>query len=200
MSDCCDHGHELDELAQKQRKVLWAVLVINAIMFGVELVSGLRSRSLALTGDSLDMLGDAMAYGTSLYVLNRSDRAQARAAIFKSGLMFLSAIVIFGRALYQIWHPDLPTPSVMGAIALLALIANIICLIALTRHRNDNLNLQSVWLCSRNDLINNTSVIVAAGLVALFSSPWPDVAVGILVTFIVARSAGRVLRQAWDQA
>jgi cation diffusion facilitator family transporter len=200
MSDCCDHGHALDELAQKQRKVLWAVLVINAIMFGVELVSGLRSRSLALTGDSLDMLGDAMAYGTSLYVLNRSDRAQARAAMFKSGLMFLSAIVIFGRALYQIWHPELPTPNVMGAIALLALIANIICLIALTRHRNDNLNLQSVWLCSRNDLINNTSVIVAAGLVALFSSPWPDVAVGILVTFIVARSAGRVLRQAWDQA
>jgi cation diffusion facilitator family transporter len=200
MSDCCDHGHELDELAQKQRTVLWAVLIINAVMFGVELVSGLRSRSLALTGDSLDMLGDALAYGTSLYVLNRSDRAQARAALFKSGLMFLSAIVIFGRAIYQLWRPELPTPSVMGAIALLALIANLVCLIALTRHRNDNLNLQSVWLCSRNDLINNMSVIVAAGLVALFASPWPDVAVGLLVTFIVARSAGRVLRQAWGQA
>ncbi len=200
MSDCCDHGDELDELAQKQRKVLWAVLIVNAIMFGVELVSGLRSRSLALTGDSLDMLGDAMAYGSSLYVLNRSDRAQARAAIFKSGLMFLSAIAIFGRAIYQIWHPDLPTPSVMGAIALLALLANLFCLLALARHRNDNLNLQSVWLCSRNDLINNTSVIIAAVLVALFSSPWPDFAVGLFVTFIVARSAGRVLRQAWTQA
>jgi cation diffusion facilitator family transporter len=200
MSDCCNHGHELDELAQKQRQVLWVVLVVNAIMFGVELVSGLRSRSLALTGDSLDMLGDAMAYGISLYVLNRSDRAQARAALFKSGLMFVSAIVIFGRAIYQIWHPDLPTPSVMGAIALLALIANIFCLLALTRHRNDNLNLQSVWLCSRNDLITNTSVIIAAVLVALFSSPWPDIMVGLFVTFIVARSAGRVLRQAWNQA
>ena len=146
------------------------------------------------------MLGDALAYGTSLYVLNRSDRAQARAAMLKSGLMFLSAIVIFGRAIYQLWHPDLPTPSIMGAIALLALLANIFCLLALTRHRNDNLNLKSVWLCSRNDLINNTTVIAAAALVALFSSPWPDFVVGILVTFIVARSAGRVLRQAWEPA
>jgi cation diffusion facilitator family transporter len=199
MADCCDHGHQLDELARKQRKVLWAVLIVNVIMFGVELVSGLRSRSLALTGDSLDMLGDALAYGTSLYVLERGDRAQARAALLKSGLMFLSAIVIFGRALYQLWHPDLPNPSVMGAIALLALIANIFCLLALTRHRHDNLNLQSVWLCSRNDLINNSSVIVAAVLVAWLASPWPDFAVGIFVTLIVARSAGRVLRQAWGQ-
>ncbi|TAF52402.1 MAG: cation transporter [Oscillatoriales cyanobacterium] len=200
MPDCCDHGHDLDELVRQQRKVLWAVLIVNAIMFGVELVSGLRSRSLALTGDSLDMLGDALAYGTSLYVLDRGDRAQARAALLKSGLMFLSAIIIFGRALYQLWHPDLPTPSVMGAIALLALIANIFCLLVLTRHRDDNLNLQSVWLCSRNDLINNSSVIVAAAFVALFSSPWPDIVVGLFVTLIVARSAGRVLRQAWDRA
>ena len=76
---------------------------------------------------------------------------------------------------------------------------NIFCLLALTRHRHDNLNLQSVWLCSRNDLINNSSVIVAAVLVAWLASPWPDFAVGIFVTFVVARSAGRVLRQAWGQ-
>jgi len=196
MPDCCDHSREL---ARQQRRVLWAVLIANAVMFGVELTAGLRSRSLALTGDSLDMLGDALAYGTSLYVIDRSDRAQARATLFKGGLMFLSAIAIFGRALYQLWRPELPTPSVMGAIGTLALVVNIACLVVLTRHRNDNLNFQSVWLCSRNDLITNSSVILAAGLVAVFSSPWPDFVVGLLVTWVVARSAGRVLRRAWEQ-
>ena len=87
----------------------------------------------------------------------------------------------------------------MGVIGLVALLANGLCLLLLTRHRNDNLNMSSVWLCSRNDIIANTSVLVAAGLVSLTHSILPDLAVGLLLTVVFAKSAGTVLSQSWRQ-
>lgn len=196
-SCCQSKAKALEQLRQRQRSVLWTVLGINLVMFGVELVAGLKAQSLSLTGDSLDMLGDALVYGSSLYVLSRSVRAQAKAALFKGSLMFLTAVVVLGRAIYQLATQTTPTVAVMGGIGLLALGANLVCLLLLTRHKDDNLNLSSVWLCSRNDIIANTSVLVAAGLVWLSGSFIPDLMVGLLITVVFARSAGNVLTRAW---
>ncbi|NER83777.1 MAG: cation transporter [Leptolyngbya sp. SIO1D8] len=195
---CCQHKEvALVKLKQQQAKVLWIVLAINLAMFVVEFGAGLRADSLSLTGDSLDMLGDALVYSTSLYVIHRSTKAQAGAALLKGMIMFGFAIAVFARAIYQFVTEAAPTAEIMGVVGLLALVANLICLLLLTRHRQDNLNMSSVWLCSRNDIIANTSVLAAAGLVLLTQSPIPDLLVGLLLTVVFARSAGTVLSQSW---
>lgn len=200
MGDCCQNkACELEQLQPKQAKVLWIVLAINAVMFVIELGAGMQAHSLSLTGDSLDMLGDALVYGASLYVLSRGARAQAQSAFLKGCIMGLSAVAVFARATYQLFSGTVPEVNLMSAVGVAALIANLICLRLLTRHRNDNLNMSSVWLCSRNDIIANTSVLMAAGLVAVTGSLLPDLAVGLLITVIFAQSAGKVLSQSWRE-
>lgn len=197
---CCQSkAAELSKLKQQQAKVLWIVLLINAVMFVVEFGAGIRAGSLSLTGDSLDMLGDALVYASSLYVINKSVKAQAGAAFLKGVIMFVFAIAVFARASYQLFAGASPEASVMGIIGMVALLANLLCLLLLTRHRNDNLNMSSVWLCSRNDIIANTSVLAAAALVFLTHSILPDLVVGLLLTFVFAKSAGKVLSQSWRE-
>ena len=194
---CCQHkAKELQQLQKRQSKVLWIILVINAVMFVVEFSGGIKAASLSLTGDSLDMLGDALVYGCSLYVIQKGTRAQAQSALLKGGIMFLCAIAVFARATYQLFAQTVPTVSLMSEIGILALLANLICFLLLIRHRNDNINMSSVWLCSRNDIIANTSVLLTAGLVFLTDSFLPDFILGLLLTVVFAQSAGKVLTQA----
>jgi len=194
---CCQHkAKELEKLQKSQARILWIILIINAVMFVVEFSGGIRAASLSLTGDSLDMLGDALVYGCSLYVIQKGKKAQARSAILKGGIMFLTAIAVFARATYQLFAQTVPTASLMSEIGILALVANLICFLLLIRHRNDNINMSSVWLCSRNDIIANTSVLVTAGLVFLTDSFLPDLILGLLLTVVFAQSAGQVLIQA----
>jgi Co/Zn/Cd efflux system component len=131
-------------MTKRQSKVLWTVLGVNAVMFVVELASGIQSYSLALTGDSLDMFGDAIAYGSSLYVINRGRKAQAKSAMLKGFIMFLSAVAVFARAIYQAFFNTTPELRVMSIVGFIALIANLFCLFLLTSHRNDNINMSSV--------------------------------------------------------
>jgi len=201
MADNCCQGKTkaLEKLKGRQKRVLWIVLAINAVMFFIEFGGGVRAQALSLTGDSLDMLGDALVYGSSLYVLNQGRKAQAKSALLKGGIMFFSAIAVFARATYQLFIGGIPNAHLISSIGLLALGANLICLFLLTRHRNDNINMSAVWLCSRNDIIANTSVLAAAGLVFLTHSPIPDLVVGLLLTVVFAKSAGKVLSQGWRE-
>ncbi|ELS00935.1 Co/Zn/Cd efflux system component [Xenococcus sp. PCC 7305] len=194
---CCQHkAKELEKLQKRQSKVLWIILVINAVMFVVEFSGGIKAASLSLTGDSLDMLGDALVYGCSLYVITKGKKAQARSAILKGGIMFLTAIAVFARASYQLFAQTVPAVQLMSEIGILALVANLICFLLLIRHRNDNVNMSSVWLCSRNDIIANTSVLLTAGLVFVTNSFLPDFILGLFLTVVFAQSAGKVLTQA----
>ncbi len=199
MSDnCCQSkSSELTKLKKQQANVLWVVLFINLVMFFVEFGAGIRADSISLTGDSLDMLGDTLVYASSLYVINKGSKAQAGSAFLKGIIMFVFAISVFARAIYQFSSGVSPEATVMSAIGVIALLANLTCLFLLARHRKDNLNMSSVWLCSRNDIIANISVLVAAGLVFLTGSILPDLAVGLLLTFVFAKSAGKVLSLSW---
>ena len=197
MANCCnDKACELDALRGRQSSTLKWVLAINAVMFVVELTAGLMSGSLSLLADSLDMLGDALVYGFSLYVVARGARMKARAALFKGIIMALFALFVLGQAIYRILFPHVPVFEVIGAIGLLALAANGICFFLLWRHRSDDINMSSVWLCSRNDLIANVSVLFAAAGVWLTHSGWPDILVGLALAALFVRSALFVLRGA----
>ena len=192
MDGCC----EVHPVAQRQRRVLGIVLWINLAMFALELGAGLVAHSTALLADSVDMLGDAVVYGFSLYVVGRGAHWQARGALLKGAimLMFAGAIVLeIGVKLARGLDPD---AGVMSAVALLALGANASVLLLLSRHRGDDLNMRSAWLCSRNDVIANAGVLAAGAAVWLSGSAWPDIAVGAAIAALFASSAVTIIRQA----
>ena len=196
MSDCCnDKACELDALRSRQSSILKIVLAINAVMFVVELTAGLLGNSVSLVADSLDMLGDALVYGFSLYVVARDAAMKARAALLKGAIMAAFGLFVLGQAIYRIAIPQIPVYEMIGAIGLLALAANGMCFFLLWRHRADDINMSSVWLCSRNDIIANISVLFAAAGVWLTHSGWPDILVGLALAALFLRSALHVLRE-----
>ena len=200
MTDCCnDKACEIDALRSRQSSTLKIVLAINAAMFVVELVAGLLGNSVSLVADSLDMLGDALIYGFSIYVVARGASMKAKVALLKGGIMAASGLFVFGQVIYRIVFPQLPVFEAMGAIGLLALAANSTCFFLLWRHRSDDINMSSVWLCSRNDVIANVSVLLAALGVWLTHSGWPDILVGLVLAVLFLRSALFVLRGAIAQ-
>ena len=196
MADCCnDKACEIDALRGRQSSTLKIVLAINAVMFVVELAAGLIGHSVSLVADSLDMLGDALVYGFSLYVVARGAAMKAKAALFKGIIMAGFGLFVLGQALYRIAYPQLPVFETIGMIGLLALAANSMCFYLLWRHRTDDINMSSVWLCSRNDIIANISVLFAAAGVWLTHSGWPDILVGLALAALFLRSALHVLRE-----
>jgi cation diffusion facilitator family transporter len=196
MADCCnDKACEIEALRGRQSATLKIVLAINAVMFVVELTAGLIGHSVSLVADSLDMLGDALVYGFSLYVVARGAAMKARAALFKGIIMAGFGLFVLGQAIYRIIYPQLPVFEAIGAIGLLALATNGVCFWLLWRHRADDINMSSVWLCSRNDIIANISVLFAAAGVWLTHSGWPDIVVGLALASLFLRSALHVLRE-----
>lgn len=189
MADCCDDDAALTLLHKRQSGTLYAVLAINVVMFLVIVAAALYSMSSALLSDGLDNLGDALTYGLSLYAVSRSDAVKARIALFKGSLIFLAACGVAAQIVYKVFVPTVPVFEVMGIFGVLGLAANSLCLLLLTRHRNDDLNMSSVWECSRNDVVSNLAVIAAAGAVWLTSSGWPDLLVALCLVAFLMRSA-----------
>ncbi|MCA1713578.1 MAG: cation transporter [Gammaproteobacteria bacterium] len=202
MDDCCSSKQEeIASLGLKkdQRRVLVIVLAINAVMFVTEFSAGLVARSSALQADAVDMLGDALVYVLSLFALNRGAKWEAGAALAKGGVILLLFFVIVVEIVLKLLHGVPPSSRLMLIFGSMALAANLTCLALLWRFRKLNVNMSSTFECSRNDVIANVGVLIAAGVVALLGSGWPDIAVGSIIALIFLRSAVRVLRQAWPQ-
>lgn len=195
MAGCCqDKASEVAALREGHGRVLRIVLGLNAVMFLVEGYAGLVAQSTALLADALDMFGDALVYGFSLFVLNRSARWQAGAALAKGAFMLFFGLAVLAEATYKALVPVMPAAGTMGTIGAVALAANLVCFFLLYRFRADNLNMSSTWLCSRNDLIANAGVLAAAGAVHFTASRWPDILVGVAIAVLFLRSAFTVLR------
>jgi cation diffusion facilitator family transporter len=198
MDDCCGtKTEEISALRGNHKNVLIIVLVINAALFVVEAGAGLLANSTALLADSLDMLGDALIYGFSLYVLWRSAAWKATAAALKGAIMATFGAGVLIGAVYKTLTGVLPVAETMGIIGLLVLLGNGLCFLLLFRHRSDDLNMRSTWLCSRNDIIANLSVLVAAIGVKVFDANWPDILVGAAIAALFLRSAFTVLRESF---
>ena len=200
--DCCSaKGVELERLARQaeQRRVLIVVLIINAVMFFAEFGAGLVAGSAALMADATDMLGDALVYGVSLYAIARSDRWKAGVAAFKGAFILLLGLGILVNVAIKIQSGVPPSSSLMLVFGGAALVANLVCLGLLWRFRAQDVNRASTFECSRNDVIANSGVIAAAGGVALFDSPWPDIFIGLAMAAVVLRSAVRVLGESVPQ-
>jgi Co/Zn/Cd efflux system component len=196
MSGCCGNDCSLDRLRERQRGTLRAVLGINAVMFFVIVAAALHAQSSSLLSDSLDNLGDALTYGLSLYAVSRGAAAKAKVALFKGGLILLAALAVAAQIAWKLVTPTVPAFDEMGIFSLLGLAANSACLFLLWRHRHEDVNMSSVWECSRNDIASNLSVFVAAGAVWLTGSGWPDLLVAAGLVLLLMRSAIRVISSA----
>lgn len=201
MSDC-----GFDPLARPpalrtraQSRILWAVLAINLVLFAGELGAGWWAASTALQADSLDSLGDALVYGLSLVVVGGSARARAGAALVKSGIQTVFGLAILAQLAHKLLVGAEPVAPIMAVAAAIALIGNSLCFALLSRYRGDDINMRSVWLCSRNDIVNNLGVIAAAGAVTYTGQAWPDLVVGGAVALLFLHTSWTVLRTAWPQ-
>jgi Co/Zn/Cd efflux system component len=197
MSDdhCQDNCH-IESTDGRFRKVLWVALILNAIMFVVEMSSGLHAGSVSLLADAVDFLGDAINYGISLFVLGMATIWRSRTALLKGIIMGFYGFFVLGKALWQ-WHAGtLPQAEVMGMIGLLALVVNVFVAFLLYSFREGDANMQSVWLCSRNDAIGNVAVILAAITVYSTGQAWPDLLVAVLMATLGLLAARKVTKAA----
>lgn len=178
------------------RRALTAALVINAVMFVVEMTAGLWGKSVALQADAVDFLGDSATYAITLLVLGMSVRWRAGSAIVKGLSMGGFGLWVTGATVYHLLTGSLPSAAIMGSTGVLALIANLTSAAILYRHRFGDSNMRSVWLCTRNDAIANLAVIAAASGVWASATGWPDLVVGAVMATLALSSAIAVLRQA----
>ncbi len=196
MSDaCCSHDHA-PGASPRYRRVLWVALVINAAMFFAEIAGGLRAGSVSLLADAVDFFGDAANYGISLLVLGMALAWRARAAWFKGLCMGLFGLFVLARAAWSVASGDVPEPLTMGAIGMLALLANLAVAVLLYAWRDGDANMRSVWLCTRNDAIGNVAVMAAALGVFGTARAWPDLLVAAVMGTLALLAAASVMRQA----
>ena len=193
MDECCEVRPILED---RQRRVLRVVLWLNIAMFVSEFGAGLLAHSTALLADSVDMLGDAVVYGLSLYVIGRGAQWQGRGALLKGMIMATFAAGIAVEIILKLARGVVPDGELMSGVAVVALVANASVLLFLSRHRVDDINMRSAWLCSRNDVIANGGVLLAAAIVWLLGSAWPDIIAGVAIAALFGSSAVAIIREA----
>lgn len=200
-ASCCNHHDPAEQAAQRlrdkaYRRVLWAVLAINAVMFAVEIGAGIASRSAALQADSLDFLGDAANYGISLFVVGMALHLRARAALAKAITMAVFGLWVIGVAGWNLYAGVTPHAYSMGVVGITAALANAASFGLLWRFRAGDSNMRSAWICTRNDVLGNIAVILAALGVFGTGTGWPDIAVAAIMGVLALQGAVTVSRQA----
>lgn len=196
---CCEHDTPAPQTVidlPRYRRVLWVALVVNAAMFAIEIIGGIQAGSLSLLADAVDFAGDALNYGVSLAVLAAAVAWRARAAVVKALSMMGFGLFVLGSAVWHMWHGEVPAAATMGAVATLALAANLGVAWMLYAFREGDANMRSVWLCSRNDAIGNIAVILAAGGVFGLGAAWPDLMVAVIMAGLGLSAARSVMTQA----
>ena len=194
---CCDHDASAAQAnSPRYRKILWFALVVNLAMFAIEIAAGLRSGSVSLLADAIDFFGDAANYGVSLAVLSLGLAWRSRAALLKSASMLGFGVFVLGRAAWVANQGGTPDAATMGAISLLALVANVGVAAMLYAWREGDANMRSVWLCSRNDAIGNLAVMLAALGVFGTGSAWPDLGVAAVMGGLAIWGGWSVMQQA----
>jgi len=200
MADCCENKScALAAMRVKQSKTLKIVLLINIVLFCLTAFYGWSANSTGLMSESIDDFGDAATYALSLYVIYKSNQMKAKVAFVKGCLILSGALFVLSQVVLHIIDNTVPIFETMGAVAFIALLLNLTCFFLLTRYREQDINMSSVWECSRNDILNNVSIIVASVLVWLTNTGWADIAVGLVLSLLLLKSSFNVLKSAYIQ-
>jgi cation diffusion facilitator family transporter len=199
MAECGCSSLNFDGASVRYKRVLWLVIAINAFMFFVEVGASVASNSMALRADALDFLGDSLTYAITLLAIGHSLRWRASAAMFKGITLALMGMWVLGSTLYRVFILGVPNEFIMGSVALMAFAANMTSVLLLLKYREGDANVRSVWLCSRNDAIGNLAVMVAAGVVYMTGSHWPDLLVAFFMALLFLNSSWQIIHQAYGE-
>jgi Co/Zn/Cd efflux system component len=198
-ASCCDQPTDAHRGNDGYRRVLWVVLAINAAMFAVEVAAGLAAGSASLQADALDFLGDAGNYAISLFVVGMALRYRALAALLKGATMGVFGLWVIAITVWHAWNGTLPEAFTMGAVGTAALLANAMSFGLLWAYRGGDANMRSAWICTRNDVLGNLAVLLAALGVFGTGSGWPDVVVAAIMAGLALQGAVLVLAQSWSE-
>ena len=193
MSNC---GCGSDQAEKLERKTLIALLAINAAMFFAEIILGLLAESTGLIADSLDMLADAGVYGISLYVVGKGIAQQSKAASLSGILQIILGFGVVAEVLRRLYFGSEPESFLIMTVGAAALIANIYCVLLISKHRDSGVHMRASWIFTTNDVIANLGVIVSGGLVWISGSRYPDLVVGAIISAIVVRGGFKILNEA----
>ena len=197
MSDCCENKScAVEALKVNQSKTLKIVLAINVFLFLIVFSSGWIAQSTGLMSESLDDLGDAITYALSLFVIYKSNQAKAKVALFKGLLILTGALFVLFQVVQHILNQSVPVFEIMSVVGFIALLGNTACLFLLTKHKDQDINMSSVWECSKNDMTNNVAVIIASGLVWYSNTGWSDTLIGLVLSIFLLKSSYRVIMSA----
>jgi Co/Zn/Cd efflux system component len=203
MADCCCAPPPLNPDPHRgisaYRRVLWAVLAINAVMFLIEIAAGLAAGSASLQADALDFLGDSANYAISLLVVGMALRYRASAALAKGATMGAFGLWVIVMVIWHALHGTLPSAFTMGAVGITALVANAASFALLWAFREGDANMRSAWICTRNDVVGNLAVLLAAAGVFGTGTGWPDLVVATIMATLALQGAALVTRQAWGE-
>jgi cation diffusion facilitator family transporter len=194
-----EDGLELEITDQTQSKILWTLLLINAVMFVIELSAGLFAQSTGLIGDSLDMFADAVVYGIALYAVGRSLLAKANAAMLSGVFQIALAFLVLADVIRRFIVGSDPFYGAMIGVGALALLANITCLLIIWGQRDGEVHMRASFIFSQNDVIVNVGVILGGIFVWALDSRFPDLIIGGIVSFMVLRGGLRIIRDAGDE-
>lgn len=192
---CCNHD-STPQPEPKYRRILWIALIVNFVMFAIELVFSQRANSVSLLADSIDFLGDAANYGISIWVLAMSVHTRAKASLLKAASMGLFGVGVLAHAIWNAITGVVPDAHTMTFVGLLALAANLGVAWLLYAYRNGDSNMRSVWLCTRNDALGNIAVVFAAIGVFGTGNNWPDLIVAAIMAALALSAAVQVIKQA----
>lgn len=193
MSDC---GCQIEIKNAQQKKVLITLLLINALMFLLEISVGWTAESTALIADSIDMLVDAIVYGIGIYAVGRSLQDKAHAALLSGYFQAALGMMILFDIGRRIFLGSEPEPIWMMGMGMVALLANVICLLLIQKHKDGEVHMRASWIFSKNDVIANLGVIGGGVLVWLFQTRWPDIVMGLTVSIIILMGARNIIRDA----
>lgn len=198
MSDSCGDSctSKVPVVDPLYRRILVIALLVNLVMFVIEIMAGSTAGSSALLADALDFLGDAANYGISLYVLSHALVWRARASLLKGATMGIFGLWVLYMTVERLLVGEVPEASMMGVVGFLALLANVGVAWMLFHYRTGDSNMQSVWICSRNDAIGNIAVLLAAGGVWLTASVWPDLLVALGMATLAISGSVQIVRAA----
>ena len=197
--ECChDHSHDLkfDPSNIAFKRVLWLALFLNLSMFFIEIFFGVLAQSLALRADAIDFLGDGLNYFVTLFLIDKSLKAKSNVSITKAIFMLAFAFWVLGEAVYRFYKGELPDAFTMSWVGGLALMVNGAVALMLFKYKDGDSNMQSVWLCSRNDALGNLAIIIASAGVYWWGTKWPDLIVALVMSVLALTAAIQILKLA----
>ena len=196
MADC---GCELKINNRLEGKVLKILLSINAFMFIAEITLGILSESTALIADSLDMLADATVYGIALYAVGRSPVVKIKAAHISGVFQVLLGVLVSADVIRRLIYGSEPESFLMIAVGMVALVANVICLMLISKYKEGEVHMRASWIFSKNDVIANLGIIISGGFVYLLDSRFPDLIIGMIISIVVIRGGIQIIKDAYQE-